>query len=595
MIHLTHYIPTEQSPKIAHAKAQRRKGYAIFFAPLRLCVKCLRLLPLLALLLLPQPATAQDAPPRFGIIESTENPRLASQLGAGWTRLRFQWAEVQPTGPNEWQPRSSDEQLAVELAAGREVVGLLIGIPDWARDANKLPRGLYAAPDDSANLWANFVREASSRYAGRIDRWIIWNEPDISDPTTPGHTWDGTIKDFYQLQKIAYLVIKETNPSAQVHLAAFTHFWDPTYFGRFLDVVVADPTAAAHNHYFDVATAHLYFQPNSIYDILQGFRADMSQRGLEKPIWLVETNAPPLDDASWPVPNWTLSVRQNEQAAFVPQALASALAAGAERIALYKLQDTEDDRAANPEPFGLARLDGSRRPAFTTTQVALRYFGNVQGGKRERWDAVGQIRLDQGGFTTTVLFARLPAPQRARVVATSKTAVLASMWGDRHTIRASNGFYNIDLQAALCTQPIGDYCMIGGTVLYLVQSADGDEPPPAPPLPTAPAASTQTPKATATLLPIPTASSTPTATPTVTPSPTATATSTATATPTVTPTLVLPPTATNTPIATPGESVVETAVIHPSPPPAPTRWLLVGGVGLLILGGLWFRRAAMKK
>ena len=585
-----------------HAKAQRRKENHLPFALFHPCAKLFKVplsafvrvrprpifLLLLLLILLPQPGVAQDAPPRFGVIESTENPRLASQLGAGWTRIRFQWAEVQPTSPRQWQPRISDEQLAVELTAGREVVGLLIGIPDWARDDHRLPRGLYAAPDDSANLWANFVREASSRYAGRIDRWIIWNEPDISDPTTPGHTWDGTVEDFYQLQKVAYQVIKETNPAAQVHLAAFTHFWDPTYFGRYLDLVLADPTAAAHNDYFDVATAHLYFQPNSIYDILQSFRADMSQRGLNKPIWLVETNAPPLDDPSWRVPNWTLSVRQNEQAAFVPQALASALAAGAERVALYKLQDTEDDRAANPEPFGLVRLDGSRRPAFTTTQVALRYFANVQGVERERWNEVGQIRLDQGEFTTTVLFARLPAPQRARVVATSETAVLASMWGDRYTIRASNGFFNIDLQAAICTQPIGDYCMIGGTVLYLVQSVNGDEPPPQPPLPVAPTASTQTPEATATLLPIPTASPTPTATPTITPSPTATATPTATTTPTVTPTLVPPPTATNTPVASPVGNVVETAVINPSPT-TPTRWLLAGG-GLLILGGLWFRR-----
>jgi hypothetical protein len=46
--------------------------------------------------------------------------------------------------------------------------------------------------------------------------------------------------------------------------------------------------------------------------------------------------------------------------------LASALSAGAERVAIYKLKDTEDDRQANPEPFGLVRLDDTRRPAFTT-------------------------------------------------------------------------------------------------------------------------------------------------------------------------------------------------------------------------------------
>jgi hypothetical protein len=73
------------------------------------------------------------------------------------------------------------------------------------------------------------------------------------------------------LQRVAYLVAKETNPNAVIHLAAFTHFWDPGYFNRFLDVVMADPAAADHNYYFDVATAHLYFQPNSIYNSSRAF------------------------------------------------------------------------------------------------------------------------------------------------------------------------------------------------------------------------------------------------------------------------------------------------------------------------------------
>ncbi|MCZ7667211.1 MAG: hypothetical protein M5U34_08340 [Chloroflexi bacterium] len=56
----------------------------------------------------------------------------------------------------------------------------------------------------------------------------------------------------------------------------------------------------------------------------------MRSRGISgKPIWLVETNAPPSDDPYWRVEEWTLSVTLNEQAAFMPQALVSALAAGA--------------------------------------------------------------------------------------------------------------------------------------------------------------------------------------------------------------------------------------------------------------------------
>lgn len=428
---------------------------------------------------------SQTQPPaisdwRFGIIETYESPTDAEDAGAAWTRVRFHWGDSQPTGPDEWIPPVTDEQIAAELAAGREVIGLLIGMPDWARDENMLPQGLWLQPDDPGNLWANYVRSVVGRYEGRINHWIIWNEPDIWDKSTPGHTWDGELEDFLQLQRTAYLVARQENPAAVIHLAAFTYFWDANYgreqyFDRLLDALTADPEAAGHNYYFDVATAHLYFQPNLIYDILQAFNGMMVEHGLDKPIWLVETNAPPNDDPSWPVENPTLRVTEAEQAAFMPQVLAVALAAGAERIGIYKLQDTESDRLANPEPFGLMRLDGSRRPAFDTYRIAAQYLAGARSAVRERWDEVGQVRLDQGDFTTTVLFSRLPLLQQAQVAATSDSAILVSMTGEQRQILAENGYFTVDLPPALCSQTAGDYCMIGGESLYLVQAAAGHE------------------------------------------------------------------------------------------------------------------------
>ena len=458
---------------------------------------------------------------RFGVIESFEDAAAADRLGIGWTRARFQWAEVQPDGPRQWQSPLDDETLAAELAAGREVVGLLIGIPDWARDRQGVPRGLALPADDPGNTWAVFVTQAVERYAGRIDRWIIWNEPDIDDPEAPGHTWDGDIEQFAQLQRVAYLAAKAANPDAVVHLGAFTYFWDPGYFARLLDVLAADPAAAANDFYFDVATAHLYFQPNAVYNVLYAFQQLLADHGLDKPIWLVETNAPPMNDPYWEVPNWTLAVSLNEQAAFIPQALAAALSAGAERIAVYKLKDTADDRAANPEPFGLLRWDNSRRPAFDTYRVAIRLLADVRDAERQRWDAVGQVRLSQPGQTTTVLFARLPGRQTARVPATADTAEWVNMWGQSEEIEAEAGYFAVELPGALCLQTIADYCMIGGTTYYLIQEnapararqLAATRAAAATPRPSA----TPSPSATATTLTLPTATELPaSAVPTVT-------------------------------------------------------------------------------
>ncbi len=485
----------------------------------------------------PTPAATPDrsSVERFGVIESFEDAAAADRLGVGWTRARFQWAEVQPDGPRQWQSPLDDEALAGELAAGREVVGLLIGIPDWARDRQGLPRGLALPADDPGNTWAVFVTQVVERYAGRIDRWIIWNEPDIDDPDAPGHTWDGDIEQFAQLQRVAYQAAKTANPDAIVHLGAFTYFWDPGYFARFLDVLAADPDTPANDFYFDVATAHLYFQPNAVYNVLYAFQQVLADHGLDKPIWLVETNAPPMDDPYWEVPNWTLAVSLNEQAAFIPQALAAALSAGAERVAVYKLKDTAGDRAANPEPFGLLRWDDSRRPAFDTYRVAIRLLVDVRAAERERWDAVGQVRLAQPGRTTTVLFARLPGRQTARVPATADTAEWVDMWGKGQEIEAEDGYFTVELPGALCRQTIADYCMIGGTTYYLIQDNA--------PARAAQLAATRAAVGTRAAETTPTATLRPaaTTTPTVAPAATATATATGlspTAQPTATPEVV---------------------------------------------------------
>lgn len=531
-----------------------------------------------AVVMAPPAARAQDDW-RFGVVEAYEGPDSAEVLNVSWTRVRLHWADVQPDGPDSWEPRVSDALIERELTAGREVVGLLIGIPDWARDEKRLPQGLWLPHDDPDNSWAVFVREVVGRYAGRIDHWIIWNEPDI-DPSEIAHTWDGTVDDFYQLQRVAYLVAKEANPAAVIHLSAFTYWADVNagreqYMARLLDRILADEEAIAHNFYFDVATAHVYFQPGQIYTLIDLFRGIMNDRGLDKPIWLVETNAPPIDDESWPVENWTLSVLQAEQAAFMPQAVAAAFAAGAERVAVYKLKDTRDDRAANPEPFGLVRSDASWRPAFRSYENAVRFLSGFTAVTRDRWDEIGQFTFEQTGRTTTVLFARLPEEQEVEVPALAGQALLVDMYGRARDVKAEDGVYRVRLAAPKCTHTIGDYCMIGGAVFYLVQARDGRR------LALGPAPAVT-----------PTATLPATATPTITPTPPATPTPP----PSVTPTLAPPATATGAPEAVSesaptaeATAVVEvTAVVEaPAAPATGARWpVIVGGGLLLVLGGL---------
>lgn len=431
---------------------------------------------------------AQTEPPDtpFGVIEPHDAPAYAERLGAGWGRARFHWARIQPDGPEQWiEADLTGDELSGELAAGREVVGLLIGVPEWAQDANGLPSGLDLPPDNTDNLWAVFVREAVGHYAGRIDHWIVWNEPDVWDVEHPAYTWPGDVDDYVQLLRVAYLVAGEANPDAVIHLSAVSHWWDvqhgrDLYFPTLLDAIAAAPGAAENDYYYDVATLHLYFNPASVHDVLAEYAGYQAERGLDKPFWLVETNAAPSDDPAWPVAEPTFRVSLLEQAAYMPQALSLALAAGAERISVYKLLDTPGDYLANPEPFGLIRADGVPRPAFRTAATAFELLDEADRAVWNEQGAATQVVVVGQGETLRVLWSRLPQAYTVEVPALAGRATMVDMWGNASMVDAVDGVYRMTLYAGECQQTVGDYCMIGGPALYLVEDvvlASGDTPP----------------------------------------------------------------------------------------------------------------------
>lgn len=531
----------------------------------------------------PVTVTAAGIPDhRFGVVDAYAAPTEATELGAGWTRVAFEWDDIQPNGLNEWNLSISSRALDIELAQGRQVVGLLASIPDWATDEEigpGVPRGLYLPADDPENLWANFVRTIVTRYAGRIDHWTIWDGPE-SPLESLDATWGGSIGDYIQLLRVAYTVAKEANPDAVIHTAAVNRWQDENWFDQFLDALTADPQAAANDYYFDVATLHIYFQPEATYDLTAYYHRRMQNRRIQKPIWIAEANAPPSQDDAWPVSNAQFNISLDEQAAFIIQAISLGVAAGAERIALYKMADAEADRAAGSEPFGLVRLDGSRRPAFIAYQMATTYLSGFQGGSWDRRDVISVVTIDRGQQTTIVVWARTPEPQTAMIPARTTQALRVDAQGGAHYVYPERGYYFLDLPGSNCTQG----CSVGGAPFMLIEEAPvRAKTAPAPPSPTPSSAGGADPDAT------PDSNALPTPTPTFTPTPTPIPTPTSTPMPTDTPTPT--PIPTNTPMPTTTPTLIPTPIPTPTPAPLPTSdippsrpWLLIG-VLTLVIGG----------
>ncbi|GAB4268199.1 MAG: hypothetical protein Kow0080_10920 [Candidatus Promineifilaceae bacterium] len=548
------------------------------------------------------PVVAQSAvDPRFGAIESFWAAPEAAELGVGWERILFYWNSIQPGGPGDWNTlHVPEEWLAEARAQGRQVVGLLKNTPNWATDgefASGVPRGLYLPVDDPGNLWANYVRQVVTYYGPRgVRHWIIWNEPDIA-PDVYGHEFSGSVEDYYQLVKVAYTVIKSVDPGMTVLLGGMTYWHDPSYLRRYLQVVVADPEAAANNYFFDAVSVHIYFRPETMGTIIGNAFAVQQQLGIVplKPVWVNETNARPSMDPEWPVSVQAFEIDLEQQAWYIPQAFALGFYAGAARMSVYKLVDI--NLSPGDESWGLLRpYDHTKRPAFFAYQTTIKYLsGFTYPIYRQQTDLYTMVTFNRPTGVTRVLWARTTMPVTVQVPALAESGLQISVLGSETPIVPENGVYQIGLGGARCY----DGCYLGGEPVFIFEAdvqAAGNEtafgsgagggvvPTAVPTL--APADS---PTAAPTIVPTstPTVTATVTAVPTATPTPTVTntPTATATATVTVTPTAAFVPTHTPTHVPT-VTAVPETPASNPSASPA---WLVMGGIGLFLLLLLfWF-------
>jgi hypothetical protein len=439
-----------------------------------------------AVLVAPAPAAAAPtsvaarqvgSDPRLGVAESYVNPDAAWALGARWERVTFQWTQIQPTGPNDWVAPAEPTmaQLQADHARGVDIVGLLINTPTWAQaqpsaGVHSPPVGLNLPVSDPGNTWAQFCAKMAQQYGNLISSWIVWNEPDVWDPTSPFYTWAGDAAGYYQLLKVADQAIKAVQPSAKVVIAGTTFYWDgnagkPQFLGQVLDAAAADPTGSANSNYFDAVAAHVYTTATNAYWVPKTFEDLLAKHGMQKPIWIDEMNVAPYDDpaASLPAaaPNATLA----QQADFMLEAYADAIAAGVQRIGVYKMVDVVPQAGA---PYGLMRNDGSLRPAYGALQTAVAALGGLTDGQLRTGQHHIAIAFPDGSRLTTVVWDTGPSPYTLNLCAHGTSAQVLDVQGNSQSLTAvgpGSGVYRIPLAPATAHGIFSgrDFYYIGGS------------------------------------------------------------------------------------------------------------------------------------
>jgi hypothetical protein len=451
---------------------------------------------------------------RFGIAEGYRNPSVMADIGGGWERLILPWDQIQPDKAGDFSHLGQSltrNQVQSELNRGTNVAGLFQFTPTWAAarpDDGKrsVPKNLSLPFDDPNNYFGQYVYQTTKYYAGQIDQWIVWNEPEFKpgDAGAGGsYTWLGSDEEFAQLLKVAYLAVKKANPNAVVSFPGTSYWVDinsnrPLFYDRVLSILAQDPNAAANNFYHDVVSLNLYRAPDDVYRVHGIFKGIQAKYGVNKPVWLTETNAMPSDDRAVACPHADTPIQttMNQQAAYAIQSLALGAAAGYGKLEFYQMVDSNP--CAEPAVWGVTRDDGSRRPVSDALKVAFNNFAGYNNAQfvpltrdTSSWSAwpddpnslvpnwqVYQVAFDKpGNQRVTALWSGDGSNLRVRIRKNGSSAQLIDRAGNTQALQDNQGWWVVDLPAATAYFKMNDqikdpegYHFIGGDPLLVVEN-----------------------------------------------------------------------------------------------------------------------------
>jgi LysM repeat protein len=151
-------------------------------------------------------------------------------LGLQWVKLEIRWENMQP---NEGDPilfQPLDNIVAGLDAQGLNILFTVTTAPMWTRTL-----GEETGPPDDFALFAAFVRDLAQHYAGVVDAYQIWNEPNIrSKWKSPVHPIGAG--QYIDLLRQSYSAVKAADPNAWVISAGLA----PTGFNDAYNAQVGD-------------------------------------------------------------------------------------------------------------------------------------------------------------------------------------------------------------------------------------------------------------------------------------------------------------------------------------------------------------------
>ena len=128
------------------------------------------------------------------------------QLNFAYVKQSFSWSNIQPE-PDHWDWSLADEVVAETLYRGRRIVARIDDPPEWAVHQ----RQNVEQPPYDMDALVTYCGTLAERYAGQIEAYQIWNEPNIT------REWGDQVpnpKAYVRLLAACAGAIRESDPNA---------------------------------------------------------------------------------------------------------------------------------------------------------------------------------------------------------------------------------------------------------------------------------------------------------------------------------------------------------------------------------------------
>ena len=191
------------------------------------------------------------------------------------------WGALEPSR-GSWNFARLDQRVDQAESRGAPVLLVLSHPPAWAATRPDL-KGYQGSPSPptSNDAWRTYIRTVVERYAGRIEAYQIWNEPNLPQ------FYVGTPQRLGELTELAAAEIRSADPAALVVSAGFSARTEGSQ--PFFEAYVNAMAPAT----IDVVGIHIYPYPGngpeSMIGLANQFRILADGAGLgDKPMWNTE-------------------------------------------------------------------------------------------------------------------------------------------------------------------------------------------------------------------------------------------------------------------------------------------------------------------